>query len=243
MSLISVFRDDDKIIAISDSGLKEFYSICACYTNRATKILFYENKYIIQNCGLGTLSGKLIEYHILDFAKSHQNLTLNELPSELLSYFKQFSNCGEVKKMGKDSEIIFTISGWDQGKALIYSVNTSSGIITVEEDDVVAYGICTSEYKKAVQNSLKEGMDCFLSLITPYALITSELKAQIIVGNSVPLTLEKIREVFKEHPELKKEHVAIDAPYDYIILNKDGLSEVKIEIDKDTKWLDEDKED
>ena len=69
MSLIAVYRDENKIYCMSDSSSKKFFKIGCCFLPDATKIYFYENKYVIQHCGIGTIANEYVQIHIERFSK------------------------------------------------------------------------------------------------------------------------------------------------------------------------------
>lgn len=237
MSLISIFRNEDYIIGMSDSAQKAFYRFGYCYQPIATKIHFYEEKYIIQHCGLGTLDGKTVGYHINNFMRMNPNKNLNDLPKLILDYFKQFDYCNEIKKFGDESEIIITISGWENGEALVYTIRNISNSILCEKDDLIAHGLLVDHFKKCFYNNLNaEGI--LRSMFLSFGMVTMSLKSTDFFKEGEQINEEQLLDLL-ENDEFKKTKAAVNGPYDFIIINKDGTSKVQIDFDKEQRWLEE----
>lgn len=227
MSLVSVFRNKNKIYCMSDSSSKMFFKVGCCYVPEATKIYVYEDKYVIQNCGLGTIGGKFTHDRIVDFATKNPGKSIDELPKLLLEYFKQFKNCGEAQKF--DSfDLILLVSGWEDSISKIYEIKTIDESITLVTDDLIADGIETTAYKKQFTFLNKVLENPLLSMKLSFAFITNALKCLDYLEKDEPITSEKIKEIFEQHPELNDECTAVDKPYDSVILEKNGDKTIDI---------------
>lgn len=241
MSLVSVYRDDNNIYVVSDSSQKVFYRIGPCFNPTGSKLFLYENKYTIQFCGLGTLGGKSVIDHIEFFIKNNGGKNIHDLPSLLLQYFSNFDDCKEIKDFPDDNETLLLISGWDNGSAVVYSINTKTKKVITEKDSLVAYGIYVESFKEHFNFFVEKAKGNIKdALVVSFASVTTDLKISEYISRYGEIDYSKPQTIINS-PEYINIHVAVDAPYDYAILSKGGSVDAHIDTrkEKEDKWLNE----
>ncbi len=235
MSLIAVCRNEKTIICMSDSACTMKYKIGNCSIPTSTKIFLYEKKYIIQNCGLGTLGGYKVEEHIERFVKDNVGLSIDNIPKKLLKYLCDYANNNKIKLEGNNS-IVLLVSGWDNGVSKVYSINTENNKIILETDDVIAYGTEVEAFKQEYHKEFDKNRDMLFAMFYSFAIICKFLKTEPIRQQGNEISLEELFELAKD-PRVDDYYGKICEPIDFIIIDCGKEPNITITKDKENTWL------